>query len=366
MTGLVLDDLSHSYDGVAVVDSVNLTVVKGEIHCLVGPSGCGKSTTLRVAAGLEPLQKGRVIIDDVVVATPERSLPPEDRQIGLVFQDYALFPHLTVAENVAFGLRGKAKASKKRLARENLEQVRLQEQALMYPHTLSGGQQQRVALARALAPRPFVMLLDEPFSNLDFKLRRQVWEDTLGVLREAGTPTLLVTHDPHEAMKIADRVAVMDHGRILQVGTPGEIYGGPKSASIARFFGETTTLQGRVEHGLVATPFANMPAPGLEHGCDVEVVIRPEALHLNIGHSGHETCEFSSWTVDATVIKSLHLGPYSLVNIIVGDDRTVLVSRVPGVVTPTAGTQVRVHLDGDGAFIFPLGSKAERRFPQPR
>ena len=361
MTGLILEDVTHIYDGVTVVDSVNLAVVEGEIQCLVGPSGCGKSTTLRVAAGLEPIQQGRVIIDDVVVATPERSLPPEERRIGLVFQDYALFPHLSVADNVAFGLNDQPKSEQQRLAGETLEQVRLLEQASMYPHTLSGGQQQRVALARALAPRPFVMLLDEPFSNLDFKLRRQVWEDTLGVLREAGTPTLLVTHDPHEAMKMADRVAVMEHGRILQVGTPGEIYGEPKTASIARFFGETTTFRSRVEHGQVATPFADIPAEGFEHGRDVEVVIRPEALHLNIGHSGHEICEFSAWTVDAMVVKSRHLGPYSLVHFTVGDNETVLVSRAPGVVTPTPGAQDCVHLDGGGAYIFPLESEPLRQ-----
>ena len=357
MTGLIIEDVSHAYDGVTVVDSVNLEIVEGEIQCLVGPSGCGKSTTLRVAAGLEPLQHGRVVIDDVLVASPERSLPPEERGIGLVFQDYALFPHLSVLGNVAFGLTNQPKSSRERLAKETLEQVRLAEQASAYPHTLSGGQQQRVALARALAPRPFVMLLDEPFSNLDFKLRRQVWEDTLGVLREVGTPTLLVTHDPHEAMKMADRVAVMEGGRILQVGTPGEIYRQPRTASIARFFGETTTFQSRVEHGSVATPFADIPVNGIEHGRNVEVVIRPEALHLNIGHFGHEICEFSAWTVDASVVKSRHLGPYSLVHFTVGSSETVLVSRTPGVVTPSPGDQVRVHLDGSGAFIFPLESE---------
>jgi len=351
MAGLIIEDLSHAYDGVTAVDGVDLAVVEGEIQCLVGPSGCGKSTTLLVAAGLEPLQRGRVVIDGVVVASPRESLPPELRRIGLVFQDYALFPHLSVFDNVAFGLNGRPRESRRDATREALAQVRLTAQAEMYPHMLSGGQQQRVALARALAPRPFVMLLDEPFSNLDFRLRRQVWEDTLGVLREAGTPTLLVTHDPHEAMKMADRVAVMEAGRILQVGTPSEIYGRPETASIARFFGETTTMRCAVRNGAAATPFVDLPAAGAAEASPVEVVVRPEAFHLDIGPAGHEICRHGARAVDATVVDARHLGPYSLVRFTVGDDN-VLVSRAPGLVTPAPGQPIRVHLDPGGAFVF--------------
>ena len=353
MTGLIIENLSHAYGGKTAVDSVDLAVIEGEIQCLVGPSGCGKSTTLRVAAGLEPLQQGRVIIDDVVVASVKRSLTPEQRRIGLVFQDYALFPHLTVSENVAFGLADHPKEQQREEAARALAQVRLTVQADMYPHMLSGGQQQRVALARALAPRPFAILLDEPFSNLDFNLRRQVWEDTLSVLREAGTPTLLVTHDPHEAMKIADRVAVMEDGRILQVGTPSEIYSQPQTASIARFFGETTTMDSDVLNGVVETPFLNIPADVGSDGSRVEVVIRPEAFHLNIGYAGHAVCEHSACAVDATVVDARHLGPYSLVRFTVGDDKTVLVSRAPGLLSPLPGQHIRVHLDPSGAFVFP-------------
>ena len=351
MAGLIIENLSHAYDGVTVVDGVDLTVVEGEIQCLVGPSGCGKTTTLLVAAGLEPLQRGRIVIDGVVVGSPQESLAPELRRIGLVFQDYALFPHLSVFDNVAFGLSGRRREARRDAARRALAQVRLTAQAEMYPHMLSGGQQQRVALARALAPRPFVMLLDEPFSNLDFRLRRQVWEDTLGVLREAGAPTLLVTHDPHEAMKMADRVAVMEAGRILQVGTPSEVYGRPGTASIARFFGETTTMRCTVRNGAAVTPFVDLPAAGAAEGSPVEVVVRPEAFHLDIGPAGHETCCHGARTVDATVVDSRHLGPYSLVRFTVGDDN-VLVSRAPGLVTPAPGRPIRVHLDPDGAFVF--------------
>ncbi len=357
MVGLRIEDLSHAYGGLIVVDRVNLDVNEGEIVCLVGPSGCGKSTTLRLAAGLEPVQRGRVTIGDRVVATEAFSVAPEARRLGLVFQDYALFPHLTVFENVAFGLAALAPEAQRQRALSALEQVRMSTQSTLYPHELSGGQQQRIALARALAPRPSVMLLDEPFSNLDFQLRRQVWEDTLGVLRRAGTPTLLVTHDPHEAMKMGDRVAVMERGRITQFARPSDIYSRPASASIARFFGETTTLTGTVRGGQVATPFNAFPVDSYPDGTEVEIVIRPEALHLNLGHASHERCEFNTPTLDALVVEARHLGPYSLVHFRINDDTTVLVARVPGVVAPRVGAALRVHLDRTAAFVFPREEK---------
>lgn len=350
---LRIEKLTHAYDRAIVVDDVTLEVAEGEIVCLVGPSGCGKSTTLRVAAGLEPIQSGRILMGDREVASAAASLAPEQRHFGLVFQDYALFPHLTVFDNVGFGLANMAGEERQRRTRDGLVQVFMTEKADLYPHELSGGQQQRIALARALAPRPHVMLLDEPFSNLDFQLRREVWEDTLGVLKRAGTPTLLVTHDPHEAMKMGDRVAVMEHGRILQIGTPSEIYSRPASASIARFFGETTTFRGVVRNGSVATPFRKFAVEGCGEGDDVEVLIRPEALHLNIGHAAHDRCEYNTPTLDAVVVSARQLGPYSLVHFKVRGDDTVLVARVPGVVDPTSGTSIRVHLDHTAAFVFP-------------
>ena len=359
--GIRLESISHAYAGVRVVDAVSFAVERGEILCLVGPSGSGKSTTLRVAAGLEPLQDGRVLIDERVVATPGQSVPPELRGVGFMFQEYALFPHLSVIDNVCFGVSGAGAEERRATARATLAQVRMADFAEAYPHTLSGGQQQRVALARALAPKPGVMLMDEPFSNLDFRLRKEVWEDTLGVLRRAGTPTVLVTHDPHEAMRMGDRIAVMHEGRILQTATASDIYNHPATAYVATFFGELTALPGVVQDGHVETPFARLPASGVADGSAVDVLIRSEALHLNLGNGAHAACPNASRDVDATVVAARHMGPYSIVQLFVAPrEDAILVARVPGKVLPAPGAILRAHLDCSLAFVFParaLGSR---------
>ena len=280
MQALVFDHVSHAFDELLAVDDMSLTLSKGDVVCLLGPSGCGKTTALRVAAGLETLQQGRVVIADEVVAGAGRIMPPEERSVGLVFQDYALFPHLTVASNIAFGLKGLSGAEKQARIAEALDRVGMSEAASAYPHTLSGGQQQRVALARALAPRPRVMLLDEPFSNLDARLRQRVRDETLHVLKESGTTTLMVTHDPEEAMFMADRIALMREGRIVQEGTPAALYYQPVDAFVASFFGEINRLEGVVATGQVSTPFGHLDATGISEGAPVEVLIRPEALQL--------------------------------------------------------------------------------------
>ena len=218
---LGLEGVGHSYDGVLeVVSGFSLGVGAGEIVCLLGPSGCGKSTVLRLAAGLETLQRGRIQLRGETVADGESGVgqPPERRNVGLVFQDFALFPHLTVARNVAFGLADLPEHQRGQRALEALAQVGMAAYAGSYPHALSGGQQQRVALARALAPRPSVMLLDEPFSGLDARLREQIRDDTLRVLKRSGAATLLVTHDPEEAMFMADRIYLMQAGKLIQSG----------------------------------------------------------------------------------------------------------------------------------------------------
>ena len=219
---LILQNLRHDYDKLRAVDDVSLSVKAGEVVCLVGPSGCGKSTVLRLAAGLERLQRGRISMRGEVVGDPEKQVrvAPERRHVGLVFQDFALFPHLTVGGNVGFGINRLPAAQREARVRETLRQVEMEQYIDTFPHTLSGGQQQRVALARALAPQPSVLLLDEPFSGLDERLREQVRDDTLGLLRRNGTAALLVTHDPEEALFMADRLYLMRAGRIVQSGPP--------------------------------------------------------------------------------------------------------------------------------------------------
>ena len=278
--GLLVEGVSHAYGQRRVVREVGLQLPAGEVHCLVGPSGCGKTTILRLIAGLEALQGGRILIGGEVVATPVRSCPPERRRVGLMFQDFALFPHLRVADNVAFGLRALKPAERRRRVLELLAQVDMTGHADNYPHMLSGGEQQRVALARALAPRPRLMLLDEPFSSLDASLREQVREDAVALLRASGTPVLMVTHDAEEAVRVSDRIHVMHDGRILQSGAPADLYARPANPFVAGFFGPLNRFKGWVLAGRVSTPLGPVVAERLADGTPVDVLIRPEALRL--------------------------------------------------------------------------------------
>lgn len=348
MAGLVLEGISHSYGRVRVVDDVDLAVPPGELVCLLGPSGCGKTTTLRIAAGLEHPSAGRVIINGSIVAAGGLHVPPEHRNVGFLFQDYALFPHLSVADNVGFGLVGWDAGKRRGRVDEVLGQVGMMTYAAAYPHMLSGGQQQRVALARALAPKPRLMLLDEPFSGLDSRLRDQVRDETLHVLKKSGVSTLMVTHDPEEAMFMADRIALMRDGRVVQVGPPVELYCHPAEAFVAAFFGEVNRLPGVVRSGQVLTPFGSVEARGFAEGAAVEVLIRPEALHLRPGDE--DTGEA------AQVIASRMLGRTSLIHLCVGDvagRHLHLHSRMPGRFLPSEGEILEVVLDRNQTFVFP-------------
>ncbi len=357
---LSIEHVGHRYGRNRVIDDVSLTVEPGRILCLVGPSGCGKSTLLRIAAGLEELQEGTIRVGDTVVADPAGSIPPERRRIGLVFQDYALFPHLTVLENVRFGL-GRNDAAGERRARETLETVGMAAFAQAYPHTLSGGQQQRVALARALAPQPRVLLLDEPFSGLDTRLRQQVRDETLHVLKRNGAATLVVTHDPEEAMFLADAIALMRDGRIVQLGTPTDLYCRPVNAFAATFFGEANRLEGRVAGGAVATPVGAIAAANLAEGTPAEVLIRPEALLIDAGPGATVSDRArpsppaqALSAVPARVEAARLLGRTSLVHLSVdGPAGTAhLHARAPGLFLPEEGARVGVRVDPAQAFVF--------------
>ena len=341
---LVLENVAHDFGKVRAVDSFNLTVEAGEVVCLVGPSGCGKSTVLRLAAGLEDLQQGRITINGRVVAGGTRTVPPEERQLGLVFQDYALFPHLDVLDNVAFGLSQGSSADKRGAAMKVLEQVGMTRSAGAYPHTLSGGEQQRVALARALAPKPSLMLLDEPFSGLDVRLRDAVRDETLALLKAAGTPTLLVTHDPGEAMRMADRIAVMRSGRLIQVGTPDEIYYHPANAFVAGFFSDINVLDGVVEGNSIRTPGGDLAVNGYENGREVSVIVRNDGVKLAPSGAGSATAKVKSARI---------LGPYGVVSLELAETGDTLTAHVPGTALPEPGASVHVEFDRRQAFVFP-------------
>ena len=344
--------ISHAFGTLLAVDDLSLTVASGELVCLLGPSGCGKTTVLRIAAGLEAQQRGTVEVEGRRVADDTVFVPPEERGVGLVFQDFALFPHLSVLDNVAFGLRALPGSERRSRALEALEQVGMAGSAAAYPHTLSGGQQQRVALARALAPKPRVMLLDEPFSGLDSRLRNQIRDDTLHVLKESGAATLMVTHDPEEAMFMADRVALMRAGRLEQAGRPTDLYFAPANAFVAGFFGEINEMSGCVRDGAVATPFGAVSAPGdLAEGTRVEVLIRPEALRLQ------PLADASEGAGRARVMASRMLGRSSLVHLSVDGEAggdLHLHARIPGRFLPAEHEVLAVHLDRTQAFVFPV------------
>jgi iron(III) transport system ATP-binding protein len=280
MSALVVDNVVRRYGDKAAVDGASLMLEKGRITCLLGPSGCGKSTLLRLIAGLEPLDGGRVLASQQVLSGPHVHVPPEQRDVGFVFQDYALFPHLTVAQNVAFGLRKLDAAERTARVEAELAEVHLLHRARSYPQALSGGEQQRVALARALARRPAVVLLDEPFSGLDGRLKASVRDTTLRALRDAGAAALIVTHDAEEALMMADELALMEAGHILQTGSPRECYLNPVSVPAAKLLGEASLLPARIAGGVARTPFGQVPAEGAGSGV---VSARPEALRLVVG-----------------------------------------------------------------------------------
>ncbi len=277
---LTLENLACGYHQQAVVKDLSLELATGEIACLLGPSGCGKTTTLRAIAGLEPVSGGSIHIQGRQVSSRSRQRPPEQRGLGMVFQEHALFPHLTVADNVAFGLRKQPRAQQRQRVSECLDRVRLAGMEDRYPHELSGGQQQRVALARALAPRPALLLLDEPFASLDLDLRRALARELGDILRQENVTTLLVTHDQEEAFALADRVGVMHQGRLEQWDSPYNIYHAPTNRFVAEFAGYGSFLRGEVlDENTVRTSLGELTGrsnAALIPGSQVDVLLRLE------------------------------------------------------------------------------------------
>lgn len=345
--GLTLRDLGHTYPGSPrpVLQDVSLEVAPGEIVCLLGPSGCGKTTTLRMAAGLETAQQGRIHLNGRLVSGDGVHIPPEARQVGFLFQDYALFPHLDVRANVEFGLDRLARPDRQKRALDMLDQVGMGNHARSWPHQLSGGQQQRVALARALAPAPSLMLLDEPFSSLDKRLRDQIRDETLGILKRSRVATLMVTHDPEEAMFMADRIAVMKDGRIVQVDHPERLYRHPATAFVASFFGEVNVLPATIAHGQASTAMGDFDAGSLPSGTTVEVLVRPEGISLAPDDQGA-----------ARVISSRSLGRMVLVTVAVDGLDFPIQARINGPACPPPDQRLTLRVDHDQAFVFALAS----------
>ena len=279
---LTLDKIQCNYNQQVIIKDLSLSLKTGEIGCLLGPSGCGKSTILRAIAGFEPLVNGSISLNQQVISSNRHILAPEKRHIGMVFQDYALFPHLTIAENIAFGLRKKADKKNQKKILELIELVDLNGYEKRYPHELSGGQQQRVALARALAPEPSLILLDEPFSNLDAELRSRLSIDIRAILKELNISAILVTHDQKEAFAMCDNIGVIDRGTIQQWGKPYELYHEPTNRFVACFIGRGSFIKGNI-----LTPDTFSSELGViegnrayrwPHNSEVEILLRPDDI----------------------------------------------------------------------------------------
>ncbi len=337
------------------MDDVSLSIESGQVTCLLGPSGCGKSTTLRMIAGVDMQDWGEIYVDGRLVCDTVFRVPPERRSIGLMFQDFALFPHLSVAENIAFGLK---RGDAARRVDELLERVSLSGFGPKYPHELSGGEQQRVALVRALAPAPRILLMDEPFSGLDERLRDGIRDDTLELLKEEGTAVLLVTHEPHEAMRMADEIALMRRGRIVQMGAPYNIYNAPVDREAAAFFSDINILRAKVQGALTETPFGEFLAPGVADGTEVEIVIRPQHLKIDFDRAGRgpNPTPVDGTAARAVVERARFMGRESLVEFRTDAGGEVLRATVPAVFLPKPGTVMWLMIRRDRCFVFPRAS----------
>ena len=345
---LEIQGLHHAYDGREAVRGMDVALARGAIGCLLGPSGCGKTTVLRCIAGFEPIRAGRILLNGTLVSGPGVMLPPEARRIGMVFQDYALFPHLTVAKNIAFGLREANAAAR---VRELAELTRLADALERYPHELSGGQQQRVALARALAPRPELLLLDEPFSNLDVDMRERLSLEVREIIKASGATAMLVTHDQNEAFAVADEIGVMREGRIEQWDTAYNLYHRPGNRFVADFVGQGVFLPAKVlnsrqveiELGKLEGEIPSACQVGCDacgKGCLADVLLRPDDV-VHDDDSG----------MKAEVVHKAFRGAEILYTLRLESGRRVL-ALVPSHHNHALGERIGIRLDVDHVVAF--------------
>jgi iron(III) transport system ATP-binding protein len=338
MTTLKVQNLVKRFHGTqhSAVNDISFELSGGEILALVGPSGCGKTTTLRIIAGLERPDSGTVRINRQVVASESVFVPPEKRGVGMVFQDHALFPHLTVSENIGFGLRGQSKEDVKKTVGEMLHLVGLLPLAKRYPHALSGGERQRVALARALAPRPVLVLMDEPFSSLDADLRLEMREHVRQILKAMQATVVFVTHDQDEALYMGDRLAVLNRGHLEQIGTPEEIFHESNSRFVSEFMGDSDFLVGRVTHGGIQTEIGLLNQEvDLPISTIVEIALRADDIDFRMDGSGN-----------SVIVERFFRGAYNLYRLRLDSGQTLHASTDHTQILPV-GARVRAFISAE-------------------
>ena len=347
---MILDvkQLSHSFGEKEALTNLNFSIENNSIVSVLGPSGCGKTTLIRLIAGLEQIQKGEIFLEKSLVANKNLNVPPEKRPISYVFQDFALFPHMTVLENVSFAAG--SKSNKKQLIDQVIHLAKVENFLEKYPHSLSGGEQQRVALARSIAVQPKLLLLDEPFSDLDINLKREIIDDTLHLINSLESSAIVVTHNAEEAMFLSDAILVMQKGKLIQIGTPHDIYFKPSNLYVASLFGETNIFQSKVEDNTCLTPLGRIKTTNLSNNQDVDVVVRPEAIKLNLEKSPLLNPN------SGVVVDSKFLGNSAIIHMTVNDEKNNkhhIHSRVMGNFLPPPASSVSVTLDEEHVFIFP-------------
>ncbi|MCX8568212.1 MULTISPECIES: ABC transporter ATP-binding protein [Hyphomicrobiales] len=344
---LAFENIRHSFaNGAETLRDVSLAAEPGEVLCLLGPSGSGKTTLLRIAAGIEAQSSGRVLLNGKEIAGPQVFLPPEQRSIGLVFQDFALFPHLTILDNVRFGLTALSRDESRKEALIALARVGLEHYADNYPHALSGGEQQRVALARALAPRPAVLLMDEPFSGLDSRLKDSVRAETLAILRESRATAIVVTHDAEEAMRMGDRIALLKDGKLVQTGRAEDLYLSPANLFVAGFFSELNVFSARVRNGVAETPVGKVETE-IADGAQVSVAVRLTGIDVS------ET----EGEIQARIISRRYLGVVELLELAVPGAETPVRARTRCGALSAKARDIWLSLRNADVLVFESGSE---------
>ena len=347
MLAVRINNLSYSMNEKKILNNINLQLEKEKIACILGPSGCGKTTLLKLIAGLSKVQEGEIFLNENLVSSSNIHLKTEKRKIGFLFQDYALFPHQTVKQNLQFAIKDKSTSHR---VEEIMDVIKLSDSLEKYPHELSGGEQQRVALARSIIAKPDLLLLDEPFSSLDLNLKEEVRDDTLHLLQKSNISVLLVTHDPFEAMFISNQINIMNkNGEIVQSGSPTDLYNLPNSSYVANFFGETNKFQGVVKDTIVETPVGEFKVENSLESKNVDIFIRPEAVKLS-----KEQTPVNG--IKGTVMASKLMGTYSLIHLSVLSKNNEVVhvhSHMPPNFLPNQSSAVGIEIDKEQTFIFP-------------